>query len=416
MYLVVPTGAVHPMTGGGQRTRILFDVLRSIHPVTVVLLGVPEDTDAGVFFPGAARVVGLPVRSFDIYATGRIGKVWKIVRRVCLPRADMAAEPDLKARLDEMTRKGGRSIVVFRYYLTFARSGLTDESDADRRVIVDVDDRDDRKMAIQLRSRLGAGAGSLAARALTSRVRSLMTERLRAAGHVWVAKEEDLFAAPDLNQSVVPNVPFASEQAKAIGPAGEGKSVMFIGGAGHMPNRQGVLWFLKNCWPRVHAAVPDAIFKIVGFGDWAEVASRYGDTPGVRIVGTVDNLPDAYSDARVVVCPIREGAGSQIKVIEGCAYARPVVATTLSGSGFGREIAAAIEPVDEADAFAEKCISYLRDAAAATSKGNMLQNMQRRYYSRASVTTRIAEDLAGGLSVVPAKGPNRHRSDSPSLV
>ncbi|WP_299816910.1 glycosyltransferase family 4 protein [uncultured Jannaschia sp.] len=402
------------MTGGGQRTRIFFDALRSIHPVTVILLGVPEDTKAGVFFPGAERVVGIPVRTFDIHASGRIGKVWKIIRRVVLPRADMAADPALTTRLNELTCDRGQSLVVFRYFLTFARSGLIDEGDAGRRIVVDVDDRDDRKMAVQLRSRLGRIAGPVAVRFLTPRVLSLMTERLRGAGHVWVAKAEDLFAASNLRQSVVPNVPFASEGLEDIGPAGEGRTVLFFGGPGHMPNRQGVLWFLNNCWSKVRAAVPEAVFQIVGFGDWSGLALRHGNTPGVEIVGTVENPSDVYANARVVVCPIREGAGSQIKLIEACAFARPVVATLLSGSGFGQEIANQIEPIDDADAFADRCVMYLEDAAAATSKGTMLQKLQRRYYSRAAVATRIAGDLADGLGVVPAEGPTRRRPASPS--
>ncbi|MCH7871276.1 MAG: sugar transferase, partial [Planctomycetes bacterium] len=40
--------------------------------------------------------------------------------------------------------------------------------------------------------------------------------------------------------------------------------VGFIGAMDYRPNVDAVVWFVKHCWPGVRAAVPDAVFRIVG--------------------------------------------------------------------------------------------------------------------------------------------------------
>src|SRR5207253_1341262 len=41
-------------------------------------------------------------------------------------------------------------------------------------------------------------------------------------------------------------------------------TVLFMGAMDYLPNVEGVLWFHREVWPKVRAAVPHATFQIVG--------------------------------------------------------------------------------------------------------------------------------------------------------
>ena len=399
-FLIVPDGAVHPMTGSGQRTRMIFDGLRAVCPTTVLLLGVPRETGAEVFYPGARAVIGVPGGAFEL-GGGRLARAFGSAGRLRTRLTAGAGDPALRDALRSLMAGDGRSVAVFRYYVTFARSGIVADPAAGLSVIVDVDDRDDRKVPVQMRARLGRAAGTLASRLLEPRMRRSMTRRLRCAGRVWVTKEADRFGDAGIAEAVVPNVPAPLPEPDAIGPAADGRAVLFVGSAGYRPNRQAVRWFLDACWGHVRRAVPDAELRIVGFGDWSGIADRYGRVPGVAFVGAAETIAAEYARARLAISPVLEGAGSQIKVIEAAAFARPAVATRLSASGFGPEIEAAIDATDDPAAFAARCVAYLRDGALATERGRALQRLQRRHVSREATLARIAAQVRAPVDLAP---------------
>ena len=53
----------------------------------------------------------------------------------------------------------------------------------------------------------------------------------------------------------------------------------------------------------------------------------------MRFAGAVEDLAPWYAGADVVVVPLREGAGTRIKVLEAFAHRRPVVATPAAVAG-----------------------------------------------------------------------------------
>jgi glycosyltransferase involved in cell wall biosynthesis len=86
-------------------------------------------------------------------------------------------------------------------------------------------------------------------------------------------------------------------------------------------NVKGLADFLRFAWPLVRRDIPDAELRVVGaVGDSAEVAS-----PGIRILGRVDDVGAAYAEARVVINPAVAGTGVKIKTVEALCHFRPIV-------------------------------------------------------------------------------------------
>jgi glycosyltransferase involved in cell wall biosynthesis len=107
---------------------------------------------------------------------------------------------------------------------------------------------------------------------------------------------------------------------------------LFIGRLDWPPNRDGLEWILKEVWPSVIENRPEAELKIVGSGK-KEWLKNYQHLKGVKIVGFVDSIRDAYQDCHFTIVPITYGSGTRIKVLESFALGRRLISTKMGVQG-----------------------------------------------------------------------------------
>lgn len=174
--------------------------------------------------------------------------------------------------------------------------------------------------------------------------------------------------APSVNTVIIPNAADVERlQPRQTDPAPDGRTVLFFGLLATVPNVDGVLYFLREIWPRIAAARSDVRFVIIG-ADPAPAIRAYAG-PRVTIVGPVDDLRPHLSAAAVVVVPLRLGSGTRLKILEGWAMARPVVSTALGAEGLdcvpGRHLLIADDPSE----FANSVLRVLREPGLADELG-----------------------------------------------
>jgi hypothetical protein len=94
----------------------------------------------------------------------------------------------------------------------------------------------------------------------------------RAFDHVTWVTQEDFAAvqaqaqpagAPIPNAGVLP-ICGDPESVAVIERTPDARRVTFLGGLHYPPNAQGVLWFAREIFPQVLAAVPDAVLTVIG--------------------------------------------------------------------------------------------------------------------------------------------------------
>ena len=412
VVLVLPVGAIHPRTGGGQRSGILFDALKKVGDVVVIILSERAVEGAEVFFPGARRVVSFTTLAMAAPPANAALRALLAVNRFLFPGRTFATQEDLSAAIlrefdhwDDAGPSTGPRIVAARYARTFAITGLSACPERGLFICLDIDDRDDHKIDLQIRRRLGTLLSNLTGLLWRRRFVKALQGTLSRASILFLAKADDFFDIATPSQFVMPNVPFLAPDPTAMVPVeGTTETLLFVGSAGHRPNLAGVTWFLRACWPAIRAARPAARFRIVGFGDWSALPADLAAQPGVEVVGGVDDLAPEYGQARAAICPILEGAGSQIKVIEACAYGRPVVSTAFASGGFGPEIERALSVASDPAGFAQACIDLLADPARAARQGATLRALQQATHSREAVENLIVTTLT---DLVASVGPHR---------
>lgn len=115
--------------------------------------------------------------------------------------------------------------------------------------------------------------------------------------------------------------------------------LLFVGGSNHMPNLDGLLWFLEVVMPRLTV---DIELNVVG--KWHEeaqlrlqdAANKYlGPISSMKMCGSVvpEVLLQHYADADLVIAPLRFGAGLKRKVIEALMLERPLLTTPAGVEG-----------------------------------------------------------------------------------
>lgn len=183
-------------------------------------------------------------------------------------------------------------------------------------------------------------------------------------------------------------------QPRPIDPPPDGNTLVFFGLLSTWPNIDGILFFLREVWPRILARRPQTRLKIIGKDPPPEVRGAAG--PGVEVTGFVSDLRPHLSSAAALVVPLRIGGGTRLKIVEGMAMARPIVSTALGAEGIeavpGRDILIADEP----EAFAASVLRLLDDPALAERVGRSARQLavEKYAWSTAAVTLeRFCRDL-----------------------
>jgi glycosyltransferase involved in cell wall biosynthesis len=87
-------------------------------------------------------------------------------------------------------------------------------------------------------------------------------------------------------------------------------------------------------------------------------------SPNVRFEGHIEQLARFYDEVRVVIAPIRYGAGVKLKTVEALQHGVPVVSTTVGAEGIETRGLEAIDVTDEPMQFAERIATLLTDERA----------------------------------------------------
>jgi O-antigen biosynthesis protein len=200
--------------------------------------------------------------------------------------------------------------------------------------------------------------GAEDARELAHNGRVQELEVLRGADivHVVSSYEEELVRKL-VPESVVRTLPIFVYEPETIGAPGFGerRHLMFVGGFYHEPNCDAAEWFVEEVFPLIRDELDGAFALIVGSNPPPRVMALAGD--GVIVTGAVSErmLGDLYRQTRVVVCPLRYGAGVKGKLVEALHYQVPPVVTTIAAEGLP-EIDEQVVIADQADEFARRTI------------------------------------------------------------
>jgi sugar transferase (PEP-CTERM/EpsH1 system associated) len=132
--------------------------------------------------------------------------------------------------------------------------------------------------------------------------------------------------APNAPVHVVPNGIDALRFTPPASPSAEPR-VVFCGVMDYAPNVDGVLWFVKQVWPRVREANSGARLTIVGARPTPAIRGLASD-PSIEVTGTVPDVRPYLWQSALSIAPLQIARGVQNKVLEALAAGLPCVVST----------------------------------------------------------------------------------------
>lgn len=207
--------------------------------------------------------------------------------------------------------------------------------------------------------------------------------------------------APDASFAVVENgvdINFFSP-----GPIAATPSIIFAGRLDQYSNRDGILHFMDVVWPRVKATHPLATIRIIGSNPPPRLREIAAADPSVSVPGFVDDVRPYFRQAAVAICPVRDGGGMRIKILDALAQGMPVVSTSIGCEGIevvnGQDLLLADSPEE----FARQIGRLFDDAELRSRLGRNGRQLVERVYSWDTLATK----LMGHYEALTRDGANR---------
>ena len=112
-------------------------------------------------------------------------------------------------------------------------------------------------------------------------------------------------------------------------PFEQRKNYVFIGNFLHEPNWNAVQYLKETIWPLIKQQQSDAELHIYGAYPSQKVLQLHNPKQGFYIQGRAANAQKFISEARVLLAPLRFGAGLKGKLVESMQYGTPTVTTAI---------------------------------------------------------------------------------------
>jgi sugar transferase (PEP-CTERM/EpsH1 system associated) len=153
--------------------------------------------------------------------------------------------------------------------------------------------------------------------------------------------------SPDLNIYVVPNgvdISYFKSQNSIV----KRHSLIFTGSMDWYPNIDATEYFIRDIWPLLRKEVPDVIFTIAGRSPTNRIKKIASGDSSINVTGYVEDIRPYIDESDIYICPIRDGGGTKLKILDAMSMKKAIVATSVAVEGLdvihGRHILIADDP------------------------------------------------------------------------
>jgi glycosyltransferase involved in cell wall biosynthesis len=168
----------------------------------------------------------------------------------------------------------------------------------------------------------------------------------------------------------------------------ETPSVFHIGAMDWLPNADGIDWFLKNCWPKILVNHPQIKLYLAGrnMPDWLKQL----DMKNVEVLGEVADSHQFINSKSIMIVPLASGGGMRVKIIEGMALGKTIVATNVGSEGIEYENGKNMLVANTENEFVEAVGKCIDDQVLAESIGNNARKLIEDKYDNTMICKKLS--------------------------
>lgn len=170
--------------------------------------------------------------------------------------------------------------------------------------------------------------------------------------HVITISNDENFVFSSFLGNKVFNIPPYFDQNFIEIDVNKKYDIIFVGSDNPF-NIKAINWFLDKVLPLLPSSS-----KICVIG---RVSKYISEIKNVEKNIFVEDLSTFYQASKIAICPMLEGTGIKIKVIEALSYALPVVGTIKAVDGFGEKRHNGCFVSDDPEEFAKNCLELINN-------------------------------------------------------
>jgi len=113
----------------------------------------------------------------------------------------------------------------------------------------------------------------------------------------------------------------------------ERKNIVTIGNFRHAPNWDAVLQLKQTIWPAIRKKLPDTSLHIYGAYPPKKATQLHNPKQGFYVEGWADDAFDVIKHAKLLIAPLRFGAGIKGKLLDAMRCGTPTLTTWIGAEG-----------------------------------------------------------------------------------
>ena len=185
---------------------------------------------------------------------------------------------------------------------------------------------------------------------------------------------------PSLNIDEVPNgvdVHYFKEDREES----DAHRLVFDGGLNWYPNKDAMLFFARDIWPKLTTRLPSITMDVIGKNPPDELVSLSKNDNNFHVHGFVDDVRPYISRAGIYVCPIRDGGGTKLKLLDAFSMSKAVVAHPAACEGLDVIDGSHVLLAKNSDEFVEKIMQLISNNELRLSLGQAARQLVANNYS-----------------------------------
>ncbi len=144
-------------------------------------------------------------------------------------------------------------------------------------------------------------------------------------------------------------------------PFSERQHVISIGNFLHGPNLDAVKHLHKSIWPKIREQLPDAELHVYGAYVPEPITQLHSETNGFLVKGRAEDVNDVMRKARLLLAPLRYGAGLKGKLMDAMLNATPNITSTIGAEGMNGGGQWPGRITDDTDAFVNSAVTLYQN-------------------------------------------------------
>ncbi|KQB38340.1 glycosyltransferase [Flavobacterium aquidurense] len=141
----------------------------------------------------------------------------------------------------------------------------------------------------------------------------------------------------------------------------ERKNFVFIGNFLHEPNWNTVQYLKETIWSLIKKQFTDAVLEVYGAYPSQKVLQLHQPKNGFFIMGRAADANEIVKKSRIVLAPIRFGAGLKGKLLEAMQCGTPSITTTIGSEAMHNNLPWNGFITDDVEEFAKKAVELYQD-------------------------------------------------------